>query len=88
MITKYYFLKKLYKDYLIIFITKNNKIKTYSYDKLLIKYINNINYICIDNEFNVYIKRRSNNMYYKYLIKEVIIDYLLKQGKYSIIFIE
>lgn len=51
---KYLFFKSIYKDYIIIF-EKNNIFKTYGFDKKLIKYKNNndINYIIIDNNFNV-----------------------------------
>lgn len=51
---KYIFFKSIYKDYIIIF-EKNNNLKTYGFDKNLIKYKNNndINYIIIDNNFNV-----------------------------------
>ena len=68
---KYLFFKSIYKDYIIIF-EKNNIFKTYGFDKKLIKYKNNndINYIIIDNNFNVTFYKSKLNNYYKYYIIE------------------
>lgn len=68
---KYLFFKSIYKDYIIIF-EKNNNLKTYGFDKNLIKYKNNndINYIIIDNNFNVTFYKSKLNNYYKYYIIE------------------
>lgn len=73
---KYIFFKSIYKDYIIIF-EKNNNLKTYGFDKNLIKYkINNdINYIIIDNNFNVTFYKSTLNNYYKYYIIEFLLTY-------------
>lgn len=74
---KYLFFKSIYKDYIIIF-EKNNKLKTYGFDKNLIKYKNNndINYIIIDNNFNVTFYKSTLNNYYKYYIIEYLFTML------------
>ena len=41
MKNKYYFFKRLYKDFVIIFIDKDNKIRSYEVDSMLLKYIKN-----------------------------------------------
>lgn len=76
MKNKYYFFKRLYKDYVIIFIDKNNNLKSMFMDTHLIEYIKNddINYICITNDFEINITTRKNNRYYEYLIKEFILN--------------
>lgn len=76
MKNKYYFFKRLYKDYVIIFIDKNNNLKSMFMDTHLIKYIKNddINYISITNDFEINITTRKNNRYYEYLIKEFILN--------------
>ena len=74
---KYIFFKSIYKDYIIIF-EKNNNLKTYGFDKNLIKYKNNndINYIIIDNNFNVTFYKSTLNNYYKYYIIEYLFTIL------------
>lgn len=74
---KYLFFKSIYKDYIIIF-EKNNNFKTYGFDKKLIKYKNNndINYIIIDNNFNVTFYKSTLNNYYKYYIIEYLFTIL------------
>lgn len=74
---KYIFFKSIYKDYIIIF-EKNNNLKTYGFDKNLIKYKNNndINYIIIDNNFNVTFYKSKLNNYYKYYIIEYLFTML------------
>ena len=74
---KYLFFKSIYKDYVIIF-EKNNNLKTYGFDKNLIKYKNNndINYIIIDNNFNVTFYKSKLNNYYKYYIIEYLFTML------------
>lgn len=74
---KYLFFKSIYKDYIIIF-EKNNNLKTYGFDKNLIKYKNNndINYIIIDNNFNVTFYKSTLNNYYKYYIIEYLFTIL------------
>lgn len=78
MKNKYYFFKRLYKDFVIIFIDKDNKIRSYEVDSILVKYIKNedISYVSVTNDFVVDVVSRSNNRYYEYLIKE-----LLKQAQ-------
>ena len=59
----------MYKDYVVI-LESNGKYKSFGYDKELIKYIKNkdINYVIIDNTFNVSVVQVNNNNYKKYLI--------------------
>ena len=78
MKNKYYFFKRLYKDFVIIFIDKDNKIRSYEVDSMLLKYIKNedISYVMVRNDFVVNVVSRCNNKYYEYLIKE-----LLKQAQ-------
>ena len=75
MKNKYWFFKKLYKDYVIILDDKGIK-KSLEYDKLLIKYINNkdINYIIIYNDFEIEKVNFKLNNYKKYLIIEFLIS--------------
>lgn len=78
MKNKYYFFKRLYKDFVIIFIDKDNKMRSYDVDSMLLKYIKNedISYVSVTNDFVVNVVSRCNNKYYEYLIKE-----LLKQAQ-------
>ncbi len=78
MKNKYYFFKRLYKDFVIIFIDKDNKMRSYDVDSMLLKYIKNedISYVSVTNDFVVNVVSRYNNKYYEYLIKE-----LLKQAQ-------
>lgn len=78
MKNKYYFFKRLYKDFVIIFIDKDNNIRSYEVDNMLLKYIKNedISYVMVSNDFVVNVVSRYNNKYYEYLIKE-----LLKQAQ-------
>ena len=78
MKNKYYFLKRLYKDYVIVFI-KNGKYKSYGSDRDLIKYIknNDVSYVIVDNTFKVsVVDVNQNNNYYKYLIREFLKKYI------------
>ena len=72
------FFKRLYKDFVIIFIDKDNNMRSYEVDSILVKYIKNedISYVSVTNDFVVDVVSRSNNRYYEYLIKE-----LLKQAQ-------
>lgn len=74
MKNKYYFFKRLYKDFVIIFIDKDNKIRSYEVDSMLLKYIKNedISYVMVSNDFVVNVVSRCNNKYYEYLIKELL----------------
>ena len=65
MENKYYFFKKMYKDYVVI-LESNGKYKSFGYDKELIKYIKNkdINHVIIDNDFKVSIVQVKGVNYY------------------------
>ena len=70
MKNKYYFFKKVYKEYVVIMEIKG-KYKSYGHDKELIKYIknNDINYVIVDGDFKVSVVRVNHiNNYKKYLI--------------------
>lgn len=73
MKNRYWFFKKLYKDYVIILNDKGIN-KSYYYDKLLMKYINNldINYIIINNDFDIKKVSCKVNNYRRYLIIEFL----------------
>lgn len=75
MKNKYYFFKRLYKDFVIIFIDKDNNMRSYEVDNMLLKYIKNedISYVMVSNDFVVNVVSRYNNKYYEYLIKELLI---------------
>lgn len=75
MKNKYYFFKRLYKDFVIIFIDKDNNMRSYDVDSMLLKYIKNedISYVMVSNDFVVNVVSRCNNKYYEYLIKELLI---------------
>ena len=75
MKNKYYFFKRLYKDFVIIFIDKDNNMRSYEVDSILVKYIKNedISYVMVSNDFVVNVVSRCNNKYYEYLIKELLI---------------
>lgn len=75
MENKYYFFKKMYKDYVVI-LESNGKYKSFGYDKELIKYIKNkdINHVIIDSDFKVSVVQvKGVNNYKKYLIKNLIL---------------
>lgn len=70
MENKYYFFKKMYKDYVVILESKG-KYKSFGYDKELIKYIKNkdINYVIVDNDFKVSVVQVNHiDNYNRYLI--------------------
>ena len=75
MKNKYYFFKRLYKDFVIIFIDKDNNMRSYEVDNMLLKYIKNedISYVMESNKIVVNGGSRCNNKYYEYLIKELLI---------------
>ena len=80
MENKYYFFKKMYKDYVVILESKG-KYKSFGYDKELIKYIKNkdINYVIIDSDFKVSVVQVNHiNNYNRYLIKNWILMLKLK----------
>ncbi len=80
-INRYNFIKKMYPDYLILLVSKNNYTSFYL-DKLIYSYYLdkvfklNINYIILDGLDIIKKVKFSNNRYYYYsklvLIKEVI----------------
>lgn len=70
MKNKYYFFKRMYKEYVVIIEIKG-KYKSFGYDKKLIKYIKNkdINYVIVDSDFKVSVVQVNHiNNYKKYLI--------------------
>ena len=70
MKNKYYFFKRMYKEYVVIIDIKG-KYKSYGHDKELIKYIRNkdINYVIVDSDFKVSVVQVKHiNNYKKYLI--------------------
>lgn len=70
MKNKYYFFKRMYKEYVVIIEIKG-KYKSYGHDKELIKYIKNkdINYVIVDSDFKVSVVQVKHiNNYKKYLI--------------------
>lgn len=70
MKNKYYFFKRIYKEYVVIIEIKG-KYKSYGHDKKLIKYIKNkdINYVIVDSDFKVSVVQVNHiNNYKKYLI--------------------
>lgn len=75
MENKYYFFKRMYKDYVVI-LESNGKYKSFGYDKELIKYIKNkdINHVIIDSDFKVSVVQvKGVNNYMRYLIKNWIL---------------
>lgn len=70
MKNKYYFFKRMYREYVVIIEIKG-KYKSYGHDKELIKYIknNDINYVIVDSDFKVSVVQVNHiNNYKKYLI--------------------
>lgn len=70
MKNKYYFFKRMYREYVVIMEIKG-KYKSYGHDKELIKYIKNkdINYVIVDGDFKVSVVQVNHiNNYKKYLI--------------------
>lgn len=91
IMTRYEFIKNIYKDYIVL-ITKKNKIITYSKDKELLNYLKikklnelkkyNINYIIIDKNNDIFYQYKSiNNNYNYYLIKYIIINFIKRYYK-------
>ena len=91
IMTRYKFIKKIYKDYIVL-ITKKNKIITYSKDKELLMYLNinrleelknyTINYIIVDKNNEVFYEYKSiNNNYNYYLMKYTIINFIKRNYK-------
>ncbi len=87
---RYYELKKLFKDYIIIFIYKNNY-KTINIDNKIIEYLKcknildikkyNLNYLIIDNLDIIEKKEYENNKYKEYLLKVELISIINKIGE-------
>lgn len=75
MKNRYLFLKRQYKDYLILFY-KKSKVTSYGLDKKLLQFIDincldimNVNYILIDEKNNMDKYDCSDNKYYELLKK-------------------
>lgn len=80
---KYIVLKKLYSDYIIIFI-KNNKYVLYGNDNYIGNVVDiyslskySVNNIVVDN-LDISINRYCDNKYYSYLIKGIIYKFIKK----------
>ena len=82
MENKYYFFKKMYKDYVVILESKG-KYKSFGYDKELIKYIKNkdVNHVIVDSDFKVRVVHvKGDNNYMRYLIINFIKIIFQKNG--------
>ena len=86
MKNRYYFLKRLYKDYVIVFKKKNyylygkDKFIRYLKKNTIINTLENlhINYIIVDN-LDIKIKKFNDNKYYLYLYRTILIE-VLRRG--------
>lgn len=82
MKNRYIFFKRLYKDYVIIFVEKDRYI-SFGIDKYLLEYINNkdLNYIIVENDNDIKVKKFKKNEYRKYVYKVFLfhlIDFVCK----------
>lgn len=79
MKNKYYFLKKLYKDYVVIF-DKDGKWMSYSWDSKILEWVKNkdVNYIIVDSLFNVLEFKVEDNQYRKYVMKVFLYELIDK----------
>ena len=79
MKNKYYFLKKLYKDYVVIF-DKDGKQISYSWDSKILEWVKNkdVNYIIVDSLFNVLEFKVEDNQYRKYVMKVFLYELIDK----------
>ena len=66
MKNKYYFFKRLYKDFVIIFIDKDNNMRSYEVDSILVKYIKNEDNQNLNFEFVI-----TDNVIIKKIIPEI-----------------
>lgn len=75
MKNRYYFFKRLYPHFVIVF-DKKGKYISLGFDKFLIKYLpsDEISYIVINNQNKITIMRKYPNKYKRYLIKIVIFN--------------
>ena len=73
MKNKYYFFKKLYKGYVVVFL-KDGKYKSYGCDRYLLKYVKNgdVCHVIVDNDFKVSVVHVKGDGYYRYLIREFL----------------
>lgn len=71
MENRYWYFKKIYKGYCVVFVVKG-KYKTSGIDKWMIKYVkkNLVSYVVIDSKFNVKVVDVKNNRYRELLLKE------------------
>lgn len=78
MKNKYYFFKKLFKEYVIVF-EVNNKYKSYGIDKVMMKYLRDgsVNYIIVFHDFKIKKYEVSNNNYYKLLLDVMVFNVIL-----------
>ena len=76
MKNKYYFFKRLYKGYVVVFL-KNGKYKSYGSDRYLLKYVKSgdVSHVIVDSSFNVSVVHVKGGAYYKYLIREFLKKY-------------
>ena len=79
MKNKYYFFKKLYKGYVVVFL-KNGKYKSYGSDRYLLKYVKNgdVSHVIVDSTFKVRVVDVKINNYYRYLILEYLRSFITK----------
>ncbi len=79
MQNRYIFFKRLFPNYLVIFI-KNNKYWTIGIDKKIIKYQknNDIDYVVINDENKVNIIKGKVNNYDFYIYQEFLLDLIKK----------
>ncbi len=78
MKNRYYFFKKLFKEYVIVF-EKNKKYVSLGIDNILIKYLNDsINYIVINNDNKIDVYEFNKNNYRLYVYK-VFLNNLLER---------
>lgn len=78
MKNRYYFFKKLFPEYVIIFIVKH-KFKSFGWDKRLLDYIknNDLNYIIVNSDNSILKYEFSKNNYKKYIIRMFLEDLVL-----------
>lgn len=85
MKNRYIFFKRLYKDYVIVFVEKDRYI-SFGIDKYLLEFINNkdLNYIIVDNDNDIKVKKFKVNKYREYVYKIFLfhlIDFVCKPAE-------
>ena len=73
MKNKYYFFKRLYKGYAVVFL-KDGKYKSYGSDRYLLKYVKSgdVSHVIVDSSFKVSVVHVKGGGYYRYLILEFL----------------